>query len=62
MWSDWSGGVGIIRISKKICPVVSDWSVCSYGFVKSRRRVFDFLTQRFAMAFDREFRLASLRR
>jgi hypothetical protein len=27
MWSDWSGGVGIIRISKKICPVVSDWSV-----------------------------------
>jgi hypothetical protein len=27
IWSDWSGGVGIIRESKKICPVVSDWSV-----------------------------------
>jgi len=27
IWSDWSGGVGIIRESKKTCPVVSDWSV-----------------------------------
>jgi hypothetical protein len=26
IWSDWSGGVGIIRESKKICPVVSDSS------------------------------------
>jgi hypothetical protein len=26
IWSDSSGGVGIIRISKKTCPVVSDWS------------------------------------
>jgi hypothetical protein len=26
MWSDWSGGVGIIRISKKTCSVGSDWS------------------------------------
>jgi hypothetical protein len=26
IWSDWSGGVGIIRIAKKICPVVSDSS------------------------------------
>jgi hypothetical protein len=25
-WSDWSGGVGIIRESKKTCPVVSDSS------------------------------------
>ena len=27
IWSDSSGGVGIIRESKNICPVVSDWSV-----------------------------------
>jgi hypothetical protein len=40
IWSAWSGGVGIIRISKKTCSVVSDWSVCSYGFVKSKRRDF----------------------
>jgi hypothetical protein len=26
MWSDWSGGVGIIRETKKTCPVVSDSS------------------------------------
>ncbi len=26
IWSDWSGGVGIIRESKKTCPVVSDSS------------------------------------
>jgi len=26
IWSDWSGGVAIIRESKKICPVVSDSS------------------------------------
>ena len=26
IWSDWSGGVGIIRESKKICLVVSDSS------------------------------------
>jgi hypothetical protein len=26
IWSDWSGGVGIIRESKKICPVGSDSS------------------------------------
>ncbi len=24
-WSDWSGEVGIIRESKKICLVVSEW-------------------------------------
>jgi hypothetical protein len=27
IWSDSSGGVGIIRESKKPCPVVPDWSV-----------------------------------
>src|ERR1019366_7567 len=26
IWSNWSGEVGIIRESKKTCPVVSDWS------------------------------------
>ena len=26
IWSEWSGAVGIIRISKKTCPVVSDSS------------------------------------
>jgi hypothetical protein len=26
IWSDWSGGVGIIRESKQICPVGSDSS------------------------------------
>jgi hypothetical protein len=26
IWSEWSGGVGIIRESKKTCPVVSDSS------------------------------------
>jgi hypothetical protein len=26
IWSDWSGGVGIIRKSTKIFLVVSDWS------------------------------------
>jgi hypothetical protein len=25
IWSDWSGGVGIIRESKKTCLVASDW-------------------------------------
>jgi hypothetical protein len=27
IWSDWSGGVGIIRESKNFRPVVSEWSV-----------------------------------
>ena len=37
-WSDSSGGVGIIRDSKKICPVKSDWSVGkSVGFLSERR-------------------------
>jgi hypothetical protein len=26
VWSYWSGGVGIIRVSKKTCPVVSNSS------------------------------------
>jgi hypothetical protein len=25
-WSEWFGGVGFVRDSKKICPVGSDWS------------------------------------
>ena len=33
IWSDWSGGVGIIRESKKTCPVVSD-SSGGVGFVR----------------------------
>ena len=37
IWSDWSGGVGIIRESKKICPVVSEWSVgWNVGFLSNR--------------------------
>jgi hypothetical protein len=44
IWSDSSGGVGIIRISKKTCPVVSDSSggvglVCGKKCGKSERTV-----------------------
>jgi integrase len=42
VWSDWSGGVGFIRKSKKTCPVVSDSSggvglVCGMKCGKSER-------------------------
>jgi hypothetical protein len=34
--SEWSGDVGFIRESKKICPVVSEWSVgWNVGFFNS---------------------------
>jgi hypothetical protein len=36
-WSDPSGGVGIIRESKKSCPVGSDWSG-DVGMVRGKKR------------------------
>ena len=45
-WSNWSGGVGIIRESKKSCPVVSDPSG-GVGMVRGKLGSCDLTVGRF---------------